>query len=77
MEPGLMAVFFVCEAKVFDYINHGDPTIFEREPLENLAKDGEMYTYKHNGFWLPMDTLRDKNRLNELIENKTAPWIKW
>lgn len=69
--------FFVCQPKVFDYITDGDPTIFERKPLENLAKDGEMFTFKHNGFWLPMDTLRDKTRLNELIEKGTAPWIKW
>ena len=68
--------FFVCEPKVFDYIE-GDFTVFEQKPLENLARDGEMYTYKHDGFWLPMDTLRDKNRLCDLIENGTAPWIKW
>ena len=69
--------FFVCEPKVFDYIKDGDPTIFERSPLEGLAHDGEMFTYKHQGFWLPMDTLRDKTKLNELIEKGTAPWIKW
>jgi len=68
--------FFVCEPKVLEYIA-GDHTIFEREPLENLAGDGEMYAYRHNGFWLPMDTLRDKNQLDEMIEKGTAPWIKW
>lgn len=68
--------FFVCEPKVFDYIE-GDKTIFERDPLESLAKEGELYTYKHHGFWKPMDTLRDKNQLEELIEKGTAPWIKW
>ena len=68
--------FFVCEPKVFEYIT-SDQTVFEREPLENLASDGEIYTYKHNGFWLPMDTLRDKNQLEELVEKGTAPWIKW
>ncbi|MGE0088168.1 MAG: glucose-1-phosphate cytidylyltransferase [Bacteroidales bacterium] len=68
--------FFVCEPKVFDYIE-GDKSIFERSPLENLAKDGELYTYKHNGFWKPMDTLRDKTQLEEMIEQNNAPWIKW
>ncbi len=55
--------FFVCEPHVLDYIE-GDDTIFEKEPLENLAEDGELYTYKHQGFWKPMDTLRDKNHWN-------------
>jgi glucose-1-phosphate cytidylyltransferase len=68
--------YFVCDAKVFDYIT-GDQTIFEREPLENLAKDGELFTFKHTGFWKPMDTLRDKMQLEELIEKGKAPWIKW
>ncbi len=69
--------FFVCEPKVFDYITNGDPTIFERTPLENLARDGELYAYKHRGFWKPMDTLRDKFQLEQLIEEGTAPWVKW
>jgi glucose-1-phosphate cytidylyltransferase len=69
--------FFVCEPKVFDYITNGDDTIFEREPLENLAADGEMYAFKHNGFWQPMDTMRDKNRLISLWENGEAPWKVW
>lgn len=68
--------FFVCEPKVFNYIA-GDKTIFEREPLENLAKEGEVFTYKHYGFWKPMDTLRDKVQMEELIEKGIAPWIKW
>ena len=71
------AGFFVCEPKVFDYIVDGDSTVFEQEPLMNLAKDGEIFTYKHNGFWLPMDTLRDKIKLNELWESKKAPWKVW
>lgn len=68
--------FFVCEPKIFNYID-GDETIFERTPLEDLAKDGELYTYKHYGFWKPMDTLRDKNQLEDLINSDSAPWIKW
>ncbi len=68
--------FFVCQPEVFDYISD-DKTIFEREPLENLAKDHQLYTYKHSGFWKPMDTQRDKTQLEELIENNKAPWISW
>jgi glucose-1-phosphate cytidylyltransferase len=70
------AGFFVCEPQVFDYINN-DKTIFEREPLETLAENNQLYTYKHGGFWKPMDTLRDKNQLEELIQTSKAPWIKW
>ncbi|MBN1186307.1 MAG: glucose-1-phosphate cytidylyltransferase [Bacteroidales bacterium] len=69
--------FFICEPKVFDYINEGDATIFERNPLENLAQDGELYAYMHEGFWQSMDTLRDKKKLEELISKNKAPWIKW
>jgi len=68
--------FFVCEPEIFDYIE-SDKTIFEREPLEQLAAEGELYTYKHSGFWKPMDTQRDKSQLEELIDSKKAPWIKW
>lgn len=71
------AGFFVCEPKVFDYISNDDKIIFERDPLEKLAFDNELYTYKHKGFWKPMDTLRDKSRLEEMIDAGTAPWIKW
>ncbi|AXX92904.1 glucose-1-phosphate cytidylyltransferase [Malaciobacter molluscorum LMG 25693] len=71
------AGFFVCEPKVFDYITDGDSTIFEQEPLKNLAKDGEIFTYKHDGFWKPMDTLRDKQQLQKLWESKKAPWKIW
>lgn len=69
--------YFVCEPKVLDYITEGDSTIFERSPMENLANDGEMYSYKHHGFWKPMDTLRDKTQLEELIETNKAPWMLW
>jgi len=71
------AGFFVCQPEVLGFIPKGDNTIFEREPLENLAKTGQLYTYKHNGFWKPMDTQRDKTQLEELIENNNAPWIRW
>jgi len=71
------AGFFVCQPSIFDYIPDGDNIIFEREPLENLANKGELFAYKHDGFWKPMDTQRDKFQLEELIDKKTAPWIKW
>ncbi len=71
------AGYFVCQPEVFDFIPDGDQVIFEREPLEGLARDGELHAYKHEGFWKPMDTQRDKTQLEELIEKGTAPWIKW
>ena len=71
------AGYFVCEPKVFDYITEGDSTIFEQAPLKNLAKDGEIFTYKHDGFWKPMDTLRDKQHLQQMWESKKAPWKTW
>ncbi len=69
--------FFVCEPKVFEYIKNGDSTIFEREPLEMLARDNELFTYKHDGFWKCMDTLSDKNALNSLWANNEAKWKVW
>jgi glucose-1-phosphate cytidylyltransferase len=71
------AGFFVCQPEVFNYIPDGVKIIFEREPLESLAKAGQLYAFKHEGFWRPMDTQRDKSHLEELIENHKAPWIKW
>jgi glucose-1-phosphate cytidylyltransferase len=71
------AGFFVCEPAVFDYIRDGDKTIFERAPLENLSKDGELYAYKHHGFWKPMDTLRDNVQLNKMWEENNALWKTW
>lgn len=68
--------FFVLEPKVFDYIE-GDETIWERTPLERLADDGQLAAYKHHGFWKPMDTLRDKNELNEMWNSNNAPWKVW
>lgn len=68
--------FFVCQPQVLDYIDD-DTTIFERQPLENLAKDGEIFTYQHKGFWKCMDTLRDKNQLNELWDKQVAQWKTW
>ena len=68
--------FFILEPGIFDYIKD-DSTIFECEPLENLAKDNQLGAYRHNSFWQPMDTLRDKNKLEELWSSKNAPWKIW
>ncbi len=71
------AGFFVCEPKVFDYITEGDLTVFEQAPLQNLAKENEIFTFKHEGFWKPMDTLRDKQQLQKMWETNKAPWKVW
>ena len=68
--------FMVLEPKVLDYID-GDNIMFEREPLERLANDGQLDCYKHEGFWQCMDTLRDKERLEALIATGKAPWMWW
>lgn len=68
--------FFVLDPKVLDYIP-GDATLFERDPMEGLARDGQLMAYKHDGFWQPMDTLRDKNHLEELWMTGNAPWKLW
>lgn len=69
--------FFVCQPEVFDYIPDGDDVVFERSPLERLAKDRQLNAYRHNGFWQPMDMLRDKIELTKLWESGNAPWAKW
>ncbi len=68
--------FFVLEPAVFNYIE-GDNTMWEREPLENLAKDGELIAYKHHGFWMCMDTSRDKRELEALWDSDNPPWKIW
>lgn len=68
--------FFVLEPEVLNYIA-GDSTILEKEPLEGLAKDEQLVAYKHPGFWQPMDTLRDKNHLDDLWKCGNAPWKVW
>ena len=69
--------FFVCEPKAFDYIQNGDSTIWERQPLEALAKAQQLNAFKHGGFWQPMDTLRDKMELTNLWTSGKAPWALW
>jgi glucose-1-phosphate cytidylyltransferase len=71
------AGYFVCESKIFDYILDGDMTVFEQDPLKNLAKDNEIFTYKHHDFWMPMDTMRDKMKLNQMWNENKAPWKVW
>lgn len=68
--------FFVLSPKVLDRIE-GDSSIWEQEPLKGLARDNQLMAFKHEGFWQPMDTLRDKNYLEELIESDSAPWKVW
>lgn len=68
--------FMVIEPKVFDYIKE-DATVFEREPLERLADEGEINCYKHYGFWQCMDTMRDKEKLEMLWQKNMAPWKIW
>lgn len=68
--------FFVCNPKVLDLID-GDGTLWEKDPLENLARQGQLSAYQHRGFWQPMDTLRDKQHLEALWESGKAPWKVW
>jgi glucose-1-phosphate cytidylyltransferase len=67
--------YFVFEPKIFDYLT--DESTLEREPLEKLSNDGELYAYTHNGFWQPMDTYRETLELNELWDLNQAPWKIW
>jgi glucose-1-phosphate cytidylyltransferase len=68
--------FFVLSPKVIEYIE-GDQTLWEKEPLERLAQEGNLKAYPHTGFWQPMDTLREKTYLEELWQSGAAPWRKW
>jgi glucose-1-phosphate cytidylyltransferase len=68
--------FFVLEPEVIDYIA-SDGTVWEKEPLERLADENKLAAYRHQGFWHPMDTLRDKNVLEDLYTGGSAPWVKW
>ena len=69
--------FFVFEPKIFDYLLDGDSTILEKKPLETLAHEQNLTAFKHNGFWHPMDTLRDKNYLENLWFDNKANWKIW
>lgn len=69
--------FFVCQPEVMDYIDDDPGVIFERKPLETLAKNNQLHAFKHEGFWQPMDTLKDKTSLTEMWEKGAAPWKVW
>jgi glucose-1-phosphate cytidylyltransferase len=68
--------FFVFEPEILDYLD-GDDTVLEAEPLERLARDGELMAFRHAGFWQCMDTVRDKQRLDALWASGEAPWKVW
>lgn len=69
--------FFVLEPQALDYVKNGDQTMWEREPLEAIARDGQLMVYRHHSFWKCMDTLRDKNQLEQLWTDGKAPWKVW
>lgn len=75
-EGWINGAFMVFEREVFDYID-GDDTQFEKEPLERLAKDGQLMAYRHYGFWQCMDTVRERHILEELWKGGNAPWNTW
>ena len=68
--------YMVCQPEIFDYIED-DSTVFEKTPLEMVAAKGELMAYKHQGFWQCMDTVREKQKLEEMWANNTAPWKVW
>ena len=68
--------FFVLEPDIFEYIE-GDSTVFEKSPLEKLSKEGKLAAFKHDDFWMPMDTLRDKNVLEDMWNSNQPPWKMW
>ena len=75
-EGWINGAFFILEPEIFDYIE-GDDTQWEKAPLENLAKDGQLMAYKHDSFWQCMDTLRDKKKLEKMWNQGNAPWKMW
>jgi glucose-1-phosphate cytidylyltransferase len=71
------AGYMVCEPEVFDYIDDQDHTIWEQEPMQRIARENKMLAFKHEGFWRPMDMLKDKNDLNTLWNSNKAEWKVW
>jgi glucose-1-phosphate cytidylyltransferase len=69
--------FFILQPEIFDYIRNGDATFWEKEPLETLAQEGQLYAYRHYGFWKPMDTIRDKEDLENVWKSKKCDWKIW
>lgn len=70
------AGYMVLNPEIFDYLE-GDQTVFEREPLEKLASEGQLMSYRHKGFWQCMDNIREKNLLEKMLMENVAPWKKW
>ncbi|MEG1744962.1 MAG: glucose-1-phosphate cytidylyltransferase, partial [Ruthenibacterium sp.] len=68
--------YWVCAPGLFDYIEN-DSTVLEKTPLQNLARDGQLMAYRHNGFWQCMDTQREKEKLEEQWQSGHAPWKVW
>ena len=68
--------YFVANAKIFDYLSDNENLVFEQIPIRQLAADGELMMFEHDGFWQPMDTSREYQLLNSLFENGNAPWIR-
>jgi glucose-1-phosphate cytidylyltransferase len=69
--------FFVCNKKIFNYLDKDPSCIFEQEPLKNLTKDNELSSFFHNGFWFAMDTSKHAETLNKMLEENNPPWIIW
>ena len=69
--------FFVCRREIFDYLEDRDNLVFEQEPMHALVKDKQLSVYEHDDFWQCMDTYRDWQLLNNLFDNRSAPWVKW
>lgn len=69
--------FFICSREIFHYLNDDESLVLEQEPMKALVQDGQLMVYEHDDFWQPMDTSREFNLLNNLYENKQAPWVKW
>jgi glucose-1-phosphate cytidylyltransferase len=75
MDGWVNAGFFIFEPEIFEYLN--EECVLEAEPLAKLASNGQLAAYRHEGFWQPMDTLRESNFLNELWNKNQAPWKNW
>ena len=69
--------YFVCEPSIFDYLNNDDKEVWEQKPLQKLSKDKNLIAFKHDGFWKPMDTLKDSMELDKMWKSNTAKWKIW
>jgi glucose-1-phosphate cytidylyltransferase len=69
--------FFVFNSEIFEYLSDEESLVLEQDPIHHLVADGQLQVYEHDGFWQPMDTSREFTLLNELYQNKQAPWVKW